>query len=139
MGIYKPGWQAKDYHRYPRIKREEIAREVDKIFARQTGVTRSLDPTSKEDLELRRKWLRIRDEVIEEKIEEETDELRRDFWLDSIPGEMEHMGWTQAAQLLETWFERPPAVAPKYSAPVTDVIKIDWVLGFDRTAGYMTR
>jgi hypothetical protein len=50
----------------------------------------------------------------------------------AIPKIMRAKGWVNGATLLETWFARPPAIAPAYSAPVTDVIKLNWVLGFER-------
>jgi len=133
--IYKPGWQSHEYHRLSRTQRAAISKEVDRLFREQTGVSRRLDPTSSKDLELRRKWLRIRDTVMdkrEDEINEEIDAMRRDSILTEIPDEMEWMGWKQAAQLLETWFERTPAITPNYSAAVTNIIKMDWVLQFGR-------
>lgn len=137
--IYKPGWSSQDYHQLLPNERAEVLREVDKRFRQQTGVTRSLNPNSARDLELRRTWLRIRDAVMNEREEREfreeqefrADQAQYDV-LDVIPDEMLSMGWTQAAELLRTWFERPPAIAPNYSAPVTHVIKMDWVLQFAR-------
>jgi hypothetical protein len=133
--IYKPGWQSREYRQLSRAHRAAISLEVDRRFREQTGVGRRLDPTSPRDLELRRAWLRIRDAVMnkrEEEIYKEVEDMRRDSVLTSIPGEMEWERWNQAAELLETWFERPPATAPKYSAPVTKIIKMDWVLQFAR-------
>jgi hypothetical protein len=53
--------------------------------------------------------------------------------LDNIPKVMRKKGWRLGAQLMETWFSRPLAIAPAYSRPVTDVIKMeDWALGFPR-------
>jgi hypothetical protein len=132
---YRPGWQSQEYHQLSRTQRAAISSEVDRLFREQTGVARRLDPTSSKDLELRRTWLRIRDAVMnkrEEEIYDEIEEMRRDSILPEIPYEMDWMGWKQAAELLETWFERPPAIAPKYSAPVTNVVKMDWVLQFAR-------
>jgi hypothetical protein len=134
-GVYKPGWQSRDYRQLSRAERSAISREVDRRFREQTGVARRLDPTSAKDLELRRTWLRIRDAVMnkrEDELYEELESLRRDSMLTEIPHEMEWMGWTQASELLETWFERPPATAPNYSTPVTDAVKMDWVLQFAR-------
>jgi hypothetical protein len=133
--IYKPGWQAHEYHRLSRTQRTAIASEVDRQFSQQTGIGRRLDPTSAKDLELRRTWLRIRDSVMnkrEDEINAEIEDMRRDSLLPEIPHEMAWMGWKEAAELLETWFERPPAIAPSYSAPVTTVITMDWVLQFAR-------
>jgi hypothetical protein len=135
MSIYRPGWESREYHKLARAHRNAISREVDRLFAKQTGVTRHLHPTSRKDLELRRAWLRIRDGVMNKREEDaylEMEDLRRDSVLTEIPYEMAYEGWTQATELLETWFERPPATAPNYSAPVTNVIKMDWVLQFAR-------
>jgi hypothetical protein len=144
-GIYRPGWQSKTYRLYARTVRAGIALEVDRQFRAKTGIGRKLDPTSAEDLEWRRIWLRIRDEVVaktEAKIDEDwykpggpADQIeadRRDSSLTEIPYEMRWHHWNEGAELLETWFERPPAIAPGYSAPVTTLIKIDWVLKFQR-------
>ncbi len=144
-GIYRPGWESKTYRLYARIKRNAIAQEVDRRFREQTSVRRRLNPTSPDDLELRRVWLRIRDQVVgksEEEIDKEwykpggaADQLEadhRDSLLTEIPDEMEWNHWNEGAQLLETWFERPPTTAPNYSAPVTNLIKMDWVLQFSR-------
>ena len=135
MSIYRPGWESREYHRLSRAHRNAISREVDQLFAKQTGVRRHLHPTSRKDLELRRAWLRIRDRVMQKQEDEaylETEDLRRDSVLTEIPYEMAFEGWHEAAELLETWFERPPATAPNYSAPITNVIKMDWVLQFAR-------
>jgi Family of unknown function (DUF6402) len=139
-GIYKPGWLSREYRQLSRTQRVAVSHEVDRRFREQTGVGRRLDPTSSKDLELRRTWLRIRDAVVSMPGGEETpkeylerEEMSRDSVLTSIPGEMEWEHWNQGAELLETWFERPRATAPSYSAPVTNVIKMDWVLQFDRT------
>jgi hypothetical protein len=144
-GIYRPGWQSRTYRQYSRTFRASIAAEVDRLFREKTGVARQLDPTSHKDLELRRVWLRIRDQVVaerERKLDEEfykpggaweqLEADRRDSLLTAIPGEMEWNHWHEGAQLLETWFERPPAIAPNYSAPITNLIKMDWVLQFAR-------
>jgi hypothetical protein len=50
------------YHQLPRARRDAVNREVDRIFAARTGVTRRLDP--KRDHALVRIWLRIRDAVM---------------------------------------------------------------------------
>jgi Family of unknown function (DUF6402) len=50
--------------------------------------------------------------------------------LTKIPKIMRANGWPQGAKLLETWFSRSTAVAPAYSATVTNVIRMAWVLGF---------
>jgi Family of unknown function (DUF6402) len=130
--IYRPGWESKTYRKYPRDVRAAIAANVDKLFRQKTGVTRPLDPTSRSDRDLRGTWLRLRDEIVGAKEQEILEEDRRDSLLPAIPYEMEWEHWTEGAKLLETWFERPPSIAPKYSKPVTDLIKMDWVLKFPR-------
>jgi hypothetical protein len=130
--VYRPGWESKTYRRYPRDVRAAIAANVDKLFQAKTGVTRPLNPTSRSDLELRNTWLRLRDEVVGRKEQEIIDADRRDSLLTGIPYEMDWQHWPEGAKLLETWFERQSAIAPKYSAPVTDLIKMDWVLKFQR-------
>jgi hypothetical protein len=130
--IYRPGWESKVYRHYPSKVRAAIADEVDRRFREKTGVSKPLDPTSSGDLELRRVWLRLRDEVVGEKVDKLVEEDRRDSVLTEIPYEMEWYHWDEGAKLLEMWFERPAAIAPKYSAPVTDIIKMDWVLQFQR-------
>jgi hypothetical protein len=132
---YTPKQQAREYHRMPIAQREAIRIEVDRRFREKTNITRRLDPTSRQDLELRRTWLRIRDEVMDNQDAKEDAELRHELDLDgltAIPEEMRFNGWEQGARLLDTWFERQPAIAKNYSNPVTDVIKMDWVLGFPR-------
>lgn len=52
------------------------------------------------------------------------------FEITSIPGIMRVMAWMNGAKLMETWFKRLKAVAPDYSKPVTDVIKMDWALSY---------
>jgi hypothetical protein len=137
---YVPGPLSGEYHRLPRAIRESVQREADRRFREKTGVSRALNPTSASDLRLRRTWLRIRDEVMgkvdqlleAESLEAELEQLKTDDIVEGIPAEMRWNGWKEAAQLLETWFERPPAVLPNYSSPVTNVIKMDWILGFAR-------
>ena len=110
-----------------------IAASVDTLFRKKTGITRPLvDPTSRSDLELRRTWLLIRDELVGRKENQVIEDDRRDSLLTAIPYEMEWEHWNEGAKLLETWFERQPTIAPKYSASVTDLIKMDWVLKFPR-------
>ena len=134
MSTYKPTRLSYHYYRLSRVERAEIARKVDQLFVIQTGVTRLLNPTSLSDRKLRNTWLRIRDSVINDReIEEEMDFRREDF-MDDMPGivaeDMKTQGWYQGAELLETWFERSPAIAPRYSTPVNNVIEMQWVLKF---------
>ena len=143
--VYRPGWESQTYRLYSRDVRRAIAAEVDRRFRKKTGVHRQLHPTAPEDRKLRRIWLRIRDDVVNKR-EEAADEAwhapggeadqiedeRTDELLTDIPYEMRLEGWKEGAELLETWFERPPIIKPAFTAPVTDVIKMDWVLGFAR-------
>jgi hypothetical protein len=132
---YIPGPLSREYHRLPRSIRESVQREADRRFREKTGVNRALNPSSASDLELRRMWLRIRDEVmgkVDELLETELQQFKTDDIVEGIPEEMRWNGWTEAAQLLDTWFERPPAILPKYSSPVINVIKMDWILSFPR-------
>ncbi|QNI31763.1 hypothetical protein H7849_22390 [Alloacidobacterium dinghuense] len=129
---YVAGVQSKEYYQLPKPQKIEVDQETNRRFREKTGVTRRLDPTNGKDLELRRTWLRIRDEVITDR---DAQELRHELDLDgltAIPEEMRFEGWNEGAQLMETWFERPPTVTPNYTAPVTDLIKMSWVLRFGR-------
>jgi Family of unknown function (DUF6402) len=139
MGSYKPGWESRDYHQLSPSQRAEIVRKVNALFRKQTGVTRSLHPSSANDRELRNTWLQLRDSVVEQREEalaSEERELRRDLLVDVLPwvviDDMKYEGWTAAAEIFETWAKRPSSPAPRYSAPVTHVIKMDWLLGFAR-------
>jgi hypothetical protein len=73
---------------------------------------------------------------IEEKEIEEDMEFRRELFEEDLPeiviSDMLSMGWREAAELLETWSKRPTAIASNYSEPITNVIKMDWVLKFAR-------
>lgn len=136
MSTYTPGAQSRAYHRLPRGERGELIKEINRLFAEKSGVTRKLHPTSAADRELRHEWLRIRDEVMDEKIIEEDMEFRRGLFVSDLAGivieDMNALRWTEAAELLKTWSERPPTIKPKFTAPVTDVVKMDWVLTFQR-------
>lgn len=129
---YIAGAASKEYYQLSPAQKLEVQRETDRRFREQTKVTRPLDPTGVKDLELRRIWLRIRDEVMNERDEQQ---LRHELDLDeltAIPEEMRFNGWGEGARVLETWFERPPAIEPNYSAPVTDLLKMSWILRFAR-------
>jgi hypothetical protein len=60
--MWTKGPAATSYHQLPRARRDAVNREVDRIFAARTGVTRTLDP--ERDRTLVRIWLRIRDAVM---------------------------------------------------------------------------
>ena len=50
----------------------------------------------------------------------------------SIPKIMRHHGWKNGAWLLDTWLSRASAIFPTYGPTVTNVIKMAWVLKFQR-------
>ena len=50
----------------------------------------------------------------------------------NIPGIMRANGFVQGAQLMDIWFSRPAIAVPHYTPPVSSIIKMDWVLSFDR-------
>jgi hypothetical protein len=133
---YVPGRQSKVYHSLTSTERAEITKEVDRLFVAETGVTRSLHPSSFKDRDLRGSWLRIRDSVMEKHEVEEDMAFRRDMFVsdlvDIVLADMEFDGWKQAVTLLQTWAQRPPSIRPKYSAAVTNVVTMDWILGFPR-------
>jgi Family of unknown function (DUF6402) len=53
--------------------------------------------------------------------------------LRNIPRVMRGQGWNNGARLLDTWFSRPSAIAPAYSASDTTTIRMDaWALTFTR-------
>jgi hypothetical protein len=52
--------------------------------------------------------------------------------LKNIPKVMRKQGWLYAAMLMETWFSRPAKVAPVYTDPVTNIISMNYALGFSR-------
>lgn len=49
-----------------------------------------------------------------------------------IPGVMRHLGWPNGATLQDRWFERAGSENPGANNPVTDVIKMDWILQYPR-------
>jgi hypothetical protein len=139
MSAYQPGRQSREYHRLSRRERFKVISEVNRRFREQTGVKRQLERTGASDRELRHTWLRIRDAVMDEReqkqIEEDLDFQYEMFLydlIDVVVSDMEMEGWTRGAKLLEIWSSRQPAVAPRYSAAVTDVVTMDWVLQFQR-------
>jgi Family of unknown function (DUF6402) len=53
--------------------------------------------------------------------------------LTNIPRIMRRQHWFNGAALMDTWFSRPSAIKPKYSAPDTTTIEMDaWALKFVR-------
>lgn len=131
---YLPNPDSEFYHRISAADRAKIAAKTDKIFRERTGIDRPLSRNSGADRELRRTWLRIRDSVLLDwEVEKQMDEKRQDF-IEDLPGivasDMHAHGARTAARLMETWMSRPVAEIPHYSAPVTDIVKMDWVLGF---------
>lgn len=55
-----------------------------------------------------------------------------EFSIAQIPGIIDAKGWTVAAALLRRWFAAEPNAAPEKGVPCLDLIKMDWVLGFER-------
>lgn len=57
-----------------------------------------------------------------------------------IPTQMRARGWNEGAALMEAWFSKPAQVRAQrfedvpndFGPPIVDLIKMDWVLGFDR-------
>lgn len=133
---YRPGRLSRVYHSMTATERATVVTEVDRLFREQTGVTRSLHPSSVRDRALRARWLHIRDSVLEKREAEEDMEFREQMFIldlvDIVLADMEFMGWKEAAKILQAWSQRPPAIAPKYSAPVTNVVTMDWILTFPR-------
>lgn len=52
--------------------------------------------------------------------------------LTNIPRIMRGQHWFNGATLMETWFSRPSAVKPRYSAPDTTTVTMAWALTFTR-------
>lgn len=142
VSTYQPGRQSREYHRLSRRERSKVIREVNRRFREETGIKRQLERAGPRDRELRHTWLRIRDTVMDERekkqIEEDL-EFQHEMFLydliDVVVSDMESEGWTQGAKLLEIWSSRPPAIAPRYSAAVTDVVTMDWVFGVFTSQG----
>jgi hypothetical protein len=139
MSTYQPGWQSQEYHRLSKRQQSKIISEVNRRFREETGVKRQLERTGTRDRELRHTWLRIRDAVMDEREKKQVEEdleFQYEMFLydliDVVISDMKMEGWTQGAKLLEIWASRPPAIEPKYSAAVTNVITMDWVLQFPR-------
>lgn len=49
-----------------------------------------------------------------------------------IPGVIRHLGWQNGAALQDAWFARVGSQNPTVNVPITNVIKMDWVLGYPR-------
>jgi len=50
----------------------------------------------------------------------------------NIPAIMRHHKWNVGADLMDSWFSRPVAVAPKYGLPDTTTVTMNWVLVYRR-------
>ena len=61
---YNPGKMSQRYLKLSTVNRAKINEVVDRIFQKQTKVTRKLDKNNPKDLHLVRKWLLIRDNVM---------------------------------------------------------------------------
>ncbi|MEJ1161919.1 DUF5995 family protein [Prosthecomicrobium sp. N25] len=62
--VYIPGVWSQRYMNLPAAVRANVDQEVNRLFRERTGITRTLDP--KRDHDLANRWLRIRDEVMEQ-------------------------------------------------------------------------
>lgn len=154
---YKPSKMSEAYWKLSQAERAKVNKEVDRIFREETGVTRRLDWNDPKDRPLARRWLRIRDTVMEKHlIGVRTEPLPTEptasepaapvapsapvavpckptpIDITKIPGVMDAKGWTHGAALMRRWFANPPAIKPAYAAPDTTTITMDWVLGFTR-------
>lgn len=49
-----------------------------------------------------------------------------------VPGVMRALGWNVGAALQDEWFSRPSSATPSSNTPDLSIVKIDWVLGFNR-------
>jgi len=139
MSTYTPGTQSRDYHRLSKKEKSKVISEVNRRFREGSGVMRQLERTGARDRDLRHTWLRIRDAVMDEREKKEIEEdlaFQYEMFLfdliDVVVSDMQSEGWTEGATLLETWASRPSAIATNYSAAVTNVITMDWVLQFPR-------
>lgn len=64
---YTPGEMSKRYWKLPAAERAEVNVEVDHRFEAETGVTRHLDPDNPDEQPLINIWLRLRDQVMQER------------------------------------------------------------------------
>lgn len=55
-----------------------------------------------------------------------------DFSITQIPAIMDANGWRVAATLLRRWFAGPANRTPESGIACWDVVKMDWVVGFER-------
>jgi hypothetical protein len=55
-----------------------------------------------------------------------------EFSVTQIPTIMEKKNWPVAAALLRRWFDGEPNSIPQKGLPCLDIVKMDWVLGFER-------
>jgi hypothetical protein len=82
---YKPGYMAAEYNRLSPHTRAAVNTEVDNRFRKQTGVMRKLDHNAPSDRAYVRDWLRIRDEVMTERLRYEVEPGSGDYMLIGIP------------------------------------------------------
>ncbi len=59
--------------------------------------------------------------------------------LKNIPKVMRKYGWYNGARLMDIWFSRPAKAVPAYTEPVTDVVTMNWALGFPRARSVYDR
>jgi hypothetical protein len=82
---YTPGYMAAEYKRLSPAARSAVNAQVDDRFRKQTGIMRKLDPNSKSDRANVREWLRIRDEVMTERLRYQVEPGSSDYVLIGIP------------------------------------------------------
>jgi hypothetical protein len=67
---YQPSWQSDLHHSMNELDKDRINNHSNERFANETGITRTLNPKSTIDLPLVRRWLEIRDDVVERDVTE---------------------------------------------------------------------
>jgi hypothetical protein len=61
------------------------------------------------------------------------------FSITSIPDILRNNKWPIGAAVMDEWFKRTPAVAPKYGPPDATSVTMKWVLGFNRAKAVYDR
>lgn len=79
--IYRPGWESEGYHMLPTAEKESLNKKIDDQFVKETGITRSLNPSLSKDMPLVRKWLRIRDHLYTTMVDKKMEEENYEFYL----------------------------------------------------------
>jgi hypothetical protein len=74
---YTPGWESDYYRGMPSGEKNLINEKVDRWFKYETGIERSLDPSSAVDRPLVRHWLGMRDVIIESEFKGEIEDDKK--------------------------------------------------------------